>query len=166
LISLNRVDAASTQLDSIAKDVPRLFGQVSAENADFIRASARLALARNDAVTSLAEAKRGTAIVAQTDLPATETKIALLRVQAEASAVLGNFNAALTDVAQALDDLRATNADAHVQLTSLLALKARLESAAGHAAAASATIAEARSLGVPPTLLSQEDALALNPPGL
>ena len=166
LISLNRVDAASTQLDSIAKDVPRLFGQVSAENADFIRASARLALARNDAVTSLAETKRGTAIVAQTDLPVTETKIALLRVQAEASAVLGNFNAALTDVTQALDDLRATNADAHVQLTSLLALKARLESAAGQAVAANATIAEARSLGVPPALLSHEDALALNPTGL
>jgi hypothetical protein len=47
-----------------------------------------------------------------------------------------------------------------------LALEARLESAAGHPAAASAAIAEAQSLGVPAALLSHDDAVALNPNGI
>jgi len=166
LMALNRFDAASAQLDSIATDMPRRFGNVSAENADFIRANGRLALARHDAAASLVFAQRGTAIIAQMDLPATETKIALLRVHAEASTALGNTDAALSDVAQALDALRSTNAEAHVQRTSLLALEARLESAAGHPAAASAAIAEAQSLGVPAALLSHDDAVALNPNGI
>lgn len=165
LMSLNRFDAASAQLDSIATDMPRLFGKVSAENADFIRANGRLALARNDAAASLALAQRGTAIISQLDLPATETRIALLRVHAEASMALGNTVAALSDVAQALDAMRAANPEAHVQRTSLLALNVRLESAAGDSAAATAAIAEARSLGVPAALLSQNDAAALKPNG-
>ena len=166
LIGLNRVDAAAAQLDSIAADVPRLFGDVSAENADFIRANARLALARNDAAASLAQVQRGMAIISQVDLPATETRIALLRVRAESSNALGKTDAALADATQALAALRAANPDAHVQRTSLLALKARLESAAGHADAATAAIAEAHSLGVPAALLSHDDAVALNPNGI
>jgi serine/threonine-protein kinase len=166
LMGVNRLDAASAQLDSIAAVVPRRFGNVSAENADFIRANGRLALARNDAAASLALAQRGTAIIAQLNLPATETRIALLRVHAEASAALGKTDAALTDVAQALDALRAAHPEAHVQRTSLLALEARLQSAAGHSDAATAAIVEAQSLGVPAALLSHDDAVALNPNGI
>jgi serine/threonine-protein kinase len=166
LVSLGRLDEASVQLNSIAAGVPKSFGELSAENADFICAQARLALARNDAAASIAQAEHGLAIAGKLDLPATQTRIALLRVHAEASAAMGNSDTALADVAQALDRLLAANAEAHAQRTSLLALKARIETAAGHADAATATIAEARSLGVPAAVLSHEDALALAPSGL
>ena len=67
---------------------------------------------------------------------------------------------------ESADERAARVIELHVQLTSLLALKARLQSAGGDVAAASATIAEARSLGVPAARLSKDDALVLNPTDL
>jgi tetratricopeptide (TPR) repeat protein len=166
LLSLDRLDDASAQLDAIAKDVPRVFGEVSIDNADFIAANARVSLARHDALAAAASSERAMAIVAQIDLPSTGTKIALLRVHAGASALLGRSDVALADVSRALNLSQSANPNAHVQQTSLLLLDARLQSTAGNTAAASAAMAQARALNVPAALLSHEDASALNPNGV
>ena len=73
------------------------------------------------------------AIVATLDLPASATKIDLLRTQADVSSALTHYDAAAADVASALETLRASNPDARVQHAALLAQKVRIAQATGNA---------------------------------
>ncbi|MEP6483932.1 MAG: protein kinase [Rudaea sp.] len=158
LIGAGRFDDAAAQLATIKADLPRNFGESSAENADVIGLHARIVLSHGDATDALADTQRGLAIISTLDRPVPSTKIDLLRTQADASSALTHYDAALKDVAQALETLLATNSEARVQHTELLVQKSRIAQASGDANGTAAAIADARALGVPVALLSPTDA--------
>ena len=161
LVSADRIEEAKEQVSIIKTELPRNFGESSASSADVIELDARIALAGGDASAALADTQRALAIVATLDLPASATKIDLLRTQADASSALTHYETAAADVASALETLRASNPDARVQHAALLAQKVRIAQAAGIASDAASAIAEARTLGVAGSQLSPADAAAL-----
>jgi len=161
LLALDRPDEAAQQLALGVPGLPRFFGAASAETAYAGSLEARIERQHGDAATALASADRALAIATGLDPPAPSVEILLLRVRAEALAALGRNAGALDDVRRALERLRATNPDARVQRTALLALRARLERATGNDSALSATLAEAHALAVPATVLAADDSATL-----
>jgi eukaryotic-like serine/threonine-protein kinase len=165
LIELDHLDEAANLHAQATLHLPTLFGANSKQVAGAIRIGGRIALARHDATAALSAADRALAMLAQVDPKSAHVEIATRYLRMRALDALGRRDEALIESSRALDLLRATNPDAHAQQTALLASRARIEQSQGKNALAAATIAQARALGIPASVLSAEDVATLQIPG-
>jgi len=161
LLHLDQPDAAAEQLDLAGPELGKAFGERSSEVAGKLRIDARLKLRRGDAGAALVAAEQGLATLRGLDPPAPQVQIGLLQVRADALAALQRADAALADLTVALQLARTSNPARHLQQAGLLAQRARIERAQGNAGAAAASIASARALAVPASLLSAQDKVTL-----
>ena len=161
LIALDRLDEAANLNAQANLRLPTLFGPNSKQVADAIRVGGRIALARHDAAAALDAADRALAMLAQLDPKSAHVEIASRYLRMRALDALGRRDDALAESTRALDLLRETNPEAHTQQTALLATRARIEKSQGKNEIAAATVAQARALGVPASVLSAEDVATL-----
>jgi serine/threonine-protein kinase len=163
LLELGSVDEAAALQAAGIDEVPSGLREPLA--VETLRVGGRIALARAQPQHALEAADRALALLQQIDPspPLARTQARALRAQALLA--LGRSGDAVGETDRALADLRATVPEAHVREAGLLALRVRCERAAGRVDAASASIVQARALGVPAALLAQRDRALLGDTG-
>jgi tetratricopeptide (TPR) repeat protein len=163
LLELGSVDEAAALQAAGIDEVPSGLREPLA--VETLRVGGRIALARAQPQHALEAADRALALLQQIDPspPLARTQARALRAQALLA--LGRSGDAVDETERALADLRATVPEAHVREAGLLALRVRCERAAGRVDAASASIVQARALGVPAALLAQRDRALLGDTG-
>ena len=166
LFALGRIDEAVAFQSRAMSALPHHFGANSAEVADGMCVGGQIAFARTDTSNALASADRALAVLESLDIPVPQSEVRCRVLRANALLAIGRTDEALTEVGQAIDRQEQTFPEGHAKLTALLALRARGERSRGRTDSASATIAQARALGVSPDLLSKEDqeTLRITPP--
>jgi serine/threonine-protein kinase len=159
LLDLGRIDEAATlQAAGFGELPPR---QRELLELEALRVGARIALARAHPQQALDDAEHALALFEHIDPPPPLAQTQVHAVRAQALLAIGRSAAAAAEANRALDSLRASVPEARVREAGLLALSARCERAAGRVTAAAASIARARALGVPATLLAEDDRALL-----
>jgi serine/threonine-protein kinase len=164
LLDLGRLDEAAALQATSVDDVPS--GQRESLAVEAARIGGRIALARAQPQPALDAADRALALLAHIDPPPPLAQTGLRVLRTQALLALARSGDAIGEAKRALESLHAAAPEAHVRAAGLLALRARCERADGRTDAASASIAQARALGVPATLLADDDRalLAATPP--
>jgi serine/threonine protein kinase len=161
LIELDRLDEAATLHAQAIQRLPTLFGANSKQVAGAIRIGGDIALARDDATAALGAADRALAMLEPLDPKSPQVEIASRYLRMRALDALGRRDEALAEATRALNLLHETNPDAHAQQTAVLAARARIERAQGKTEVAAATVAQARVLAMPASVLSAQDVATL-----
>ncbi len=165
LNELDKLDEAQDMADKALTTLRALYG----ENSDYIcgalSVQARIALHRGDATTALSLSTHALDLLAHLEIPSPRMEMLNRHARAMALATLGKPQAALDEVAAAIAILKTAAPSAHAKLAALLAFQGRLQRSLGNAAAADASIEEARALGVPARYLAPEDAAVLRTSG-
>ena len=164
LLALGRTQQAAAVHGQAMPILEKQFGGESLELVEGLCVGGRIRLADADAVGALASAERALAVMQRLDVTATSEEAACRGLRAEALLALSRSADARAEVDRALQHLRSANPGAHVKLIRLLVLRARSERAGGDDRAASATLEEARALGVDAGLLAAEEQAALRLP--
>ena len=164
LLALGRVEEAAAVHRQAMPILEKQLGGKSLELVDGLCIGGRIQLANAHAAGTLASTERALAVLQRLDATDTSEETACRGVRAEALLSLSRSADALAEVDLALQHLRSANPDAHVKLTRLLVLRARSARADGDDRAASATLEEARALGVDARLLAAEEQAALGLP--
>jgi serine/threonine-protein kinase len=159
LLELGRIDEAAALQASGFDDVPHGLHEPIAVEA--LRIGGRIALARAQPQQALDAADRALEQLGRIDPPPPLARTQIRRLRAQSLLALGRAADAVDEANRALDDQRTAVPEARLRRVALLALRARCETAAGRSGAAAATIAQARALGVPASLLGDDDRAVL-----
>ena len=161
--ALGRSEEAAELLGDAPEELARLYGTPSRELAEAHAVGGEIALARGNPSSALDHADRALVVLRTLDVPSIPWEVAHRALRAKALLAQQRPVDARADIASAIDRLRAANPQGKTGLVRLLALRARIERAAGDEQAANDAIAQARLLGVPAHLLDRDDRELLRP---
>ncbi len=163
LMEDGKIDEAAVQIESALAALREQHGeQIPATAQIKVRlAETRLALIRNDPAKALGLTERIRAVLATQRSPNPSFVALNAYFRAAALSGLKRPDEAMAEIERALSTLRSALPDAHSRIAALLALRARIERDSGKEKEAKTTIAEARALHVPASLLSSDDAETL-----
>ncbi|WP_395684040.1 protein kinase domain-containing protein [Dokdonella sp.] len=159
LLDLGRTDEAAALAAIGIEDAPPLQREPLSPEAQ--RIGGRIALARAQPQPALDAADRALAQLGRRDPPPPLAQTRIRELRTQALLALGRTGDAVAEANRALASLHAAVPEAHLREAGLLALRARCERADGRADAATASIAQARALGVPAALLAERDRALL-----
>jgi hypothetical protein len=156
----DKLDKAQDMADMALTTMRTLHGENSDYTCGALSVQARIASHRGDTTTALSPSTHALDLPAPMEVPSPRMEILNRQASAMALAALGRQQAALDDIAAAIAPIKTAAPAAHAKRAGLLAFQARLQRSLGDAAAANASIEEARALAVPARYLAPEDASA------
>lgn len=162
LVELGQLNEATQLVGLALKANSALHGPNNDLSAGALYISGRIALARHDDKAALDDSDRALRMIAK--LSSRRPMVLALNQYLRALALdgLGRHREALDAIDVAVATYRAAYPTSHAKLAMLLAVRARQQLALGERGAGRATIAEARKLHVPRSLLPPKDAETLD----